>query len=71
MLLTDTATATDASARASSCMASEYATTPAPAPPSSSGTLMPRRPISASSRSSRSGKLSVRSRSAAAGASTR
>ena len=38
MLVTDTATATDASPRASSCIASEYATTPASAPPSSSGT---------------------------------
>src|SRR6202035_2266024 len=71
MLVTLIITAVDAQARAISCIARAYATTPAPEPPSSSGTLIPMRPRSASPRMISRGNRSSASMAAAWGATTR
>ncbi len=71
MLVTAMVTAVDAHARAISVIASEYATTPASAPPSAAGTLTPISPSSASPCTISAGKRSSRSSSAATGRMTR
>src|SRR3569623_500728 len=71
MFVTPTATATLASPRASSCIASEYAITPASDPPYASGTLIASSPMPPSSFSSASGNSHVSSRLVARGISTR
>jgi hypothetical protein len=70
MFVTLIRTAVDAHARAISCIASAYATTPAPEPPSSAGTLIAISPSSARPASTSRGNFSVASIAAACGAMT-